>query len=134
MAGECENCGAPSRPGVLKCGYCGRPVSAEAARNAIVCPNPNCREPNLWGSKQCVRCGAWVVVQCVFCGGLSPHTMSECMNCKEPFAGAQERKAEQQAQSSRAQNLQTAKVVGGVAAGFLGALAGGVIGEMLDDD
>lgn len=131
MGMTCENCGAPAQPGVLKCGYCQRPVSAELAKHAIPCPH--CQEPNLWGAQKCVRCQAWIVVQCVFCGGVSPHNQTACLNCKEPFAGAPERKAQKQAQQQQAQNAETAAVVGNVAASFLGGLAGGIIGGILDD-
>jgi hypothetical protein len=73
------------------------------------------------------------VVQCVFCGAISPHTMSACMGCNEAFAGAPERKAAREAQVQSQQNVQTAVAVGGVAASFLGAMAGGVLGGLLDD-
>lgn len=132
MSTSCENCGGPARPGYVRCVYCNRPVSAEAARTAIPCPN--CKELNLWGAQQCVSCAAWIVVQCVFCGGLSPYTMSACLACNEAFAGSAERKAAREAQVRQQQNVQTARVVGGVAASFLGAMTGGIIGGMLDDD
>jgi predicted RNA-binding Zn-ribbon protein involved in translation (DUF1610 family) len=131
MGIECETCGAPAQPGVLKCQYCGRPVSAELAKNAIPCPS--CKELNIWGAQRCVKCQAWVVVQCVFCGAISPHTMSACMNCQEAFSGAPERKAAREAQIQQQQATQTAVAVGGVAASFLGAMAGGVLGGLLDD-
>lgn len=131
MAIECQSCGAPAKTGFVKCYYCGRPLSAELARNAIPCPS--CQELNVWGAQRCVKCEAWVVVQCVFCGAISPHTISACMNCREPFAGAPERKAAREAAAQNQQNMQTAVAVGGVAASFLGAVAGGVIGGLLDD-
>lgn len=142
MGITCENCGAPAQPGVLKCFYCSRPVSAELAKHAIPCPK--CKEPNLWGAQRCVRCQDWIVVQCVFCGGISPHNQTACLNCKEPFAGAPERKArmdaERAAQQQREiqheqhhQNIETAAVVGSVAASFLGGVAGGILEGLLDD-
>lgn len=131
MGIECETCGAPAQPGVVKCFYCGRPVNEEIAKNAIACPA--CKELNVWGAQRCIKCQAWVVVQCVFCGAISPHTMSACMGCNEAFAGAPERKAARDAAVQSQQNVQTAVAVGGVAASFLGAVAGGVIGGLLDD-
>jgi hypothetical protein len=138
MANECETCGAPAQPGVVKCFYCGRPVSKEAADSAIPCPQ--CKELNVWGAQRCVKCQTWIVVQCIFCGAISPHTVSACMGCNEAFAGAPERKAardtavaQQQAAVQNQQNVQTAVQVGGVAASFLGAMAGGIIGGILDD-
>jgi len=138
MGITCENCGAPAQPGVLKCLYCGRPVSAELAKHAIPCPK--CNEPNLWGAQRCVRCQDWIVVQCVFCGAVSPHNQTACLNCREPFAGAPERKAQRDAEAARQiraqeqqQTTETAVAVGTVAASFLGGVAGGILEGLLDD-
>ena len=110
------------------CQFCGQAVSAERLRTAVPCPRGDCRTLNVWGATRCLRCTSWIVVQCVFCGGLSPYNQSACLNCREPFYGAPQRKAARDAEISRQHGLETVSTVGGVAAPFLGAMAGGAIG------
>ncbi len=120
----CANCGAPDAGEFVICQYCKQAVSAEAARAAIPCPNPQCRAQCRWGKQKCGQCQGWIVVSCVFCGSISPHNISNCLRCNEAFAGAAQRKAQMEYQRQQHQNLQQANVWGGVAASFLGAAAG----------
>ena len=123
-AATCMNCGAPDAGELVTCKFCQQAVSAEAARTAIPCPNPQCRMQCRWGKQKCAHCQAWLVVSCVFCGALSPHNISSCMQCQEAFAGAPQRKAQIEQQRQNQQNMQNASVWGNVAASFLGAAAG----------
>lgn len=123
----CTSCGAPDSGELVVCKYCKQAVSAEAARTAIPCPNPQCRTANRWGRQKCAHCQAWIVVSCVFCGAISPHNLSSCMRCNEAFAGAAQRKAQMHAHQQHQQGMQQASVWGGVAASFLGAAAGSAI-------
>lgn len=123
-AAMCANCGAPDNGEAVICRFCQRPVSAEAQRTAIPCPNPQCKLLNRWGRQKCAQCQAWIVVSCVFCGAISPHHVSNCLRCNEAFAGAAQRKAAMQQQQQHQQNMQSAGVWGNVAASFLGAAAG----------
>lgn len=125
---SCPHCGGPAKPGLVNCIYCNQALSAELAATAVPCPR--CRALNVWGGTRCVRCNGWVVVQCVFCNSLSPHTQQACLSCREPFAGAPQRKAEREAERQRQQTLQTVGAVGQVAAPFLGAVAGGLLGSV----
>jgi hypothetical protein len=109
------------------CKFCKQAVSAEAARTAIPCPNPQCRALCRWGKQRCGQCQAWIVVSCVFCGAISPHNLSNCLQCNEAFAGAPQRKAQMEQQVQHQQNMQNASVWGNVAASFLGAAAGSAI-------
>jgi hypothetical protein len=109
-------------------------VSADAARTAIPCPNPQCRGQCRWGKQKCAQCQAWIVVSCVFCGAISPHHMSNCLRCNEAFAGAAQRKAQLQQNQQSHQNMQQANVWGGIAAAFVGAAAGSAISHSWSDD
>lgn len=117
----CEKCGAPAKPGEVLCEFCRAPVSADAARSSVPCPQ--CRELNLHAATQCVKCK--FVEQCVFCNHVSPFSEVACGTCNEPFAGAKERKAARDEERRRQQLLQTGVAVAGVALPFLGALLGG---------
>jgi hypothetical protein len=66
-------------------------------------------------------------VSCVFCGSISPHNVSSCLQCNEAFAGAAQRKAQMEHQRQQQQNVQHVNAWGGVAASFLGAVAGSAI-------
>jgi hypothetical protein len=92
----CASCGAPDDGQEVLCKYCQRALSAELEASAIPCGQ--CSHLNRWGRQQCSKCAAWIVVQCVFCGSLSPRTMSACLQCKEAFAGAWERKKARETQ------------------------------------
>ena len=127
-APTCASCGAPDGGELVLCRFCRQAVSAEAARTAIPCPNPQCRTLCRWGKQRCAQCQAWIVVSCVFCGAISPHNVSSCMRCNEAFAGAAQRKAQMEQQRAQAQSAQQASVWGGVAASFLGAAAGSALG------
>jgi hypothetical protein len=124
----CASCGAPDAGDLVMCRFCRQAVSAEALRLAIPCPNPQCRTQNRWGKQKCAQCQAWIVVSCVFCGSISPHNISNCMQCNEAFAGAAQRKASMQQQQQQQQRAQQVNQWGGVAASFLGAAAGAAIG------
>jgi hypothetical protein len=128
-APTCASCGAPDNGELVTCRFCQQAVSAEAARTAIPCPNPQCRALCRWGKQRCAQCQAWIVVSCVFCGAISPHNVSNCLQCHEAFAGAPQRKAQMDAQQQHQQNMQTAGVWGNVAASFLGAAAGAAVGS-----
>jgi hypothetical protein len=127
MSATCNTCGAPDNGEFVTCKYCKQAVSAEAQRTAIPCPNQNCRVACRWGKQKCGQCQAWLVVSCVFCGSLSPHNISNCMQCNEAFAGAAQRKAAMHQQQQHHQNMQQANVWGGVAAAFAGAAVGSAI-------
>jgi hypothetical protein len=131
VALSCANCGAPDAGELVICRFCQQPVSAEAQRTAIPCPNPQCRTLCRWGKQKCPQCQAWIVVSCVFCGAISPHSAPNCLSCNEAFAGAPQRKAQMERERMQGQHAQQASVWGGVAASFLGAAAGSVIGEAL---
>jgi hypothetical protein len=132
LPATCANCGAPDNGELVSCKFCHQPISAEIARAAIPCPNPQCRTQNRWGRQRCIKCEAWVVVSCVFCGSLSPHTLSNCLQCNEAFAGAMLRK-QQMEQNQRQQNYgESAGIWGNVAASFLGAAAGAAVVSTFD--
>src|SRR5262245_30000774 len=118
MAPTCNNCGAPDSGELVICKFCRQAVSAEAARTAIPCPNPQCRTLCRWGRQKCPQCQAWVVVSCVFCGALSPHNLSNCLSCNEAFAGAAQRKAQGEYQRQHQQSMQDVGIWGNVAASF----------------
>jgi hypothetical protein len=130
MSATCNTCGAPDSGELVTCKYCKQAVSAEAQRTAIPCPNPSCRVSCRWGKQKCGQCQAWLVVSCLFCGSLSPHNISNCMQCNEAFAGAAQRMAARQQQQQHQQNMQQANVLGNVAATFAGA----ALGVALSDD
>jgi hypothetical protein len=125
----CGHCGAPRTPGFAACKYCKtvfqRNAQTTVQDNAVPCPK--CATLNEWGAQRCVQCQSWVVVQCVFCHALSPNHVPACLSCSETFAGAPERVAQQQAEQQGHQRMQVATAVGGVAASFLGALAGSAL-------
>jgi hypothetical protein len=121
----CKNCGAPRQAGFAECTFCKTPFVANVAEQAIPCPK--CKTLNAWGSQKCARCQSWVVVQCVFCHAISPHHLPACLGCGEAFAGAPERLAQRQAEQQHQERVQTVSSVGGVAASFLGAMAGSAL-------
>ncbi len=123
----CSSCGAPDAGDFVICRFCKQAVSKEAAAAASPCPNPQCRALCRWGKQKCGQCQAWIVVSCVYCGAISPHNISNCMQCNEAFAGAAQRKALQTHHQHHQQAVQTVNVWGGVAASFLGAAAGSVL-------
>lgn len=126
-AASCPTCGAPDDGELVHCRYCKNPQSAEALRTAIPCPR--CRTACRWGKQKCPVCQAWIVVSCVFCGAISPHNAANCMNCREPFAGAPERKAAMEAQHRQQQDIQMLGAFGSIAAPFLGAALGAAIAD-----
>ena len=126
-AAICANCGAPDGGELVMCRFCAQAVSAEAQQSAIPCPNQSCRMLCRWGKQKCGHCQAWLVVSCVFCGSLSPHNISNCMQCNEAFAGAAQRKAAMHQQQQHHQNMQHANVWGRVAAACAGAAVGSAI-------
>jgi hypothetical protein len=121
----CPNCGAPRTAGLAECRFCKTPLVANTQEEAVPCPS--CGALCEWGSQQCAVCHAWVVVECVFCHALSPHHLSNCLSCGEAFAGAPERFEERKRAAALEQGLHIASTVGGVAASFLGAMAGSAI-------
>jgi hypothetical protein len=133
MSATCNTCGAPDNGEFVTCKYCKQAVSAEAQRTAIPCPNQSCRMACRWGKQKCGQCQTWLVVSCVFCGSLSPHNISNCMQCNEAFAGAVQRKAAMQQQQQHHQNMQQANVWGNVAAAFAGAAVGSAISHHSHD-
>lgn len=127
VAAMCAHCGAPDSGEFVICKFCKQAVSAEALRTAIPCPNPQCRTQNRWGKQKCGQCQAWIVVSCVFCGSISPHNISNCLQCNEAFAGAAQRKAASQQQQQQHHQAQQVNMWGGLAASFLGAAAGAAV-------
>jgi hypothetical protein len=125
----CPNCGAPEVGELVHCRFCSQPYSKEVLASAIPCPR--CALACRWGQQKCARCQTWIVVSCVFCGALSPHNQSACLACREPFQGAAERKRQREQHAQHQQHVQTVNAYGGVAAPFLGAVAGGVAGAAL---
>jgi hypothetical protein len=69
------------------------------------------------------------VVTCVFCGALSPHNVSNCLQCHEAFAGSQERKAALQSQK----DVQQVAQVMSAAAPLLGIALGAALSRDWDD-
>src|SRR5262249_53203149 len=121
----CAHCGAPRQAGLAQCAYCKTPFVQNSQSQAVPCPS--CKTLNEWGAQKCAKCQAWVVVQCVFCNSLSPHHVPACLTCNEPFLGAPERLAERKRQASMERGFEVATAVAGVAAPFLGALAGSAL-------
>lgn len=122
---NCKNCGAPRQPGLAACRFCRTPFVANVHTQAVPCPR--CSTINEWGAQKCAQCATWIVVQCVFCSALSPHHVAACLTCKEAFAGAPERLAARQAQAEQKRTMEVVGTVGGVAASFLGAMAGAAL-------
>ena len=127
---SCAACGAPDDGELVHCKYCRQAVSADALAKAIPCPNPACRTACRWGKQKCRACQAWIVVSCVFCGAISPHSISSCLQCNEAFAGAMQRKQQMQQQQAHHQNMQAVDTWGGVAAMFAGAAVGASLGSL----
>ncbi len=109
------------------CEFCENPVSPEAAKRAIGCKQ--CSTLNVETAQQCIKCKGWLVVQCLFCNAISRHDLPGCASCREPFAGAAERKAARDAQLRNQQLMQTAGVVAPIAGSLLGGLAGAFLGN-----
>lgn len=127
----CSSCGAPDDGEFVVCRYCAHPYSAEAARSAIPCPR--CGVACRWGKQKCGRCQSWLVVSCVFCGALSPHNVANCLQCREAFAGAAQRKAAMESQREAQQTMQVVSQVGSVAAPLLGVALGVALSGDWDD-
>lgn len=123
----CQSCGAPAKPNLVECEFCEKPISADAAANAVPCPQ--CKALNAGGQQQCHKCKAWLVVQCVFCSHLSPHTKPACVQCNEPFAGAPERKAQRDSAQRNQQIMSAVGAVAPAAGGLLGGIAGAILGD-----
>lgn len=123
----CNSCGAPARPGVITCEFCENPVNPEAAKRAIGCRQ--CATLNVETAQQCLKCKAWLVVQCLFCNAVSRHDLPGCASCREPFAGAAERRAARDAEVRRQQMLQTVGAVAPIAGSLLGGVAGAFLGS-----
>jgi hypothetical protein len=124
---RCGSCGAPDDGELVYCRFCKNAISAQAVQSAIPCPQ--CRTACRWGKQKCVQCQAWLVVACVFCGAISPHNLPACLSCREPFAGAMQKKQAQMQAAQQQQTMQAVNTYGNVAASFLGAMAGGVAGS-----
>jgi hypothetical protein len=120
----CATCGAPRQAGLAACKFC-KTVYADAHRDAVPCPR--CAVLHQRGAQRCLQCATWLVVQCVFCSALSPHNAPACKKCNEPFAGAPERLAARRQAEAQEQALKLAGTAGGVAASFLGAMAGAAV-------
>ena len=126
---NCAACGAPDDGELVHCRYCQQAVSADALAKAIPCPNPACRAACRWGKQKCAACQAWIVVSCVFCGAISPHNISNCLQCNEAFAGAMQRKQAMQQEQQHQQQMQAVGTWGNVAAAFAGAAVGASLGS-----
>jgi predicted ATP-dependent serine protease len=79
----------------------------------------------------------WLVVSCIFCGALSPHSAGACLQCREAFQGAHERKMARAQAIAHQQNMQVVAAVAPVAtyaaAEIGGSLMLGLLGAALDD-
>jgi hypothetical protein len=128
---HCPSCGAPDDGELVHCKFCKAAFSKEIADTAIPCPR--CRVANRWGKQKCVACQSWIIVSCVFCGGLSPHNQPACLSCREPFAGAADRKRQReiavQQQQQQQQIQQYGGVFGNMGAAFVGAAAGVAVAD-----
>ncbi len=126
---HCPSCGAPDDGELVHCRFCKAALSKEIADTAIPCPH--CRVANRWGKQRCVACRSWIIVSCVFCGGLSPHNQPACLSCREPFAGAAQRKRDREiaAQQQQAAFPQHGGFVDNMGAAFVGAAAGYVVAD-----
>ena len=80
---QCGHCGAPRKPKVYECTYCGQPVSDELEKIAIPCWSCKCW--NDWSSTHCERCNANLMVTCVDCQLEVPHHPGFCIHCGKPF-------------------------------------------------
>lgn len=128
----CATCGAPRQAGLAACKFCKTVYDgAHAQRDAVPCPR--CGVLHQRGAQRCLQCASWLVVQCVFCSSLSPHNAPACKKCNEPFAGAPERLAARRQAEAQQQALKLAGTVGGVAASFLGAMAGSALSSDCHD-
>ncbi len=81
-----------------------------------------------------MSCQAWLVVSCAFCGSLSPHNLSNCMQCNEAFAGAQQRIQRRQMQQQQRYSNQQNAVWGQVAASLIGGVGGAVLAGAITSD
>ena len=119
---ECKHCGAPLHQDAFLCEFCGHQTDTEAGRSAITCTG--CKTLNAGTSKQCKRCNGALLTVCLFCGAHSPLGVSHCTQCREPFAGAQDRIRKRDEERKHQQTMQTVSTIGAVAVGALGALFG----------
>ena len=92
MSATCGTCGAADDGELVICKFCEQPLSDEIVKTAVPCPS--CATPNRAGKQHCMKCQQWLIVTCVFCAQFSPCNVPLCVACKEPFAGAIERKQE----------------------------------------
>jgi hypothetical protein len=118
---QCASCGAPDDGNAVMCKFCDQPVSPDAVKTAVACPQ--CKLQNRAGKQHCVGCNAWLVVACVFCGQLSPCSEAACTSCHEAFAGSQERKAARDRDKMMQGAMQT---VGSVVSMFTGGGGGNI--------
>lgn len=129
MSSLCNGCGAADDGTSAVCKFCKQPYSQALVDSALRCPS--CGTPNRGERTQCGACGGSLLVTCLFCDHASPLREAACLSCREPFAGAQERKSAQQAD----------KVIDAVGS-VLGALTGsapirsgsGASAQSRDDD
>ena len=91
---ECENCGAPDDGEHVLCKYCKSPITKDLLKSAVACPT--CKAPNRAGRANCAACNGSLLLTCLFCGHQSPASFSDCQKCGQGFAGAAERKKQQE--------------------------------------
>jgi len=146
----CENCGAPHEDGLASCAFCDMPIVGRSS--GVRCPA--CSELNTAERRTCAHCAHAFTKGCVFCGKVAFLTATACPGCNEAFAGAEQRKANRDAQQKQQQQLNLASQGIGAVAQFASSTAGqdllesltgghhggshhapsgaGVLGELLD--
>lgn len=101
LASECEECGAPTNPGLVACSYCD--TAYAGAPPGIDCPA--CGDDNRPHLTACASCAATLMRGCVFCGAASSLGHRQCTRCGEAFDGSRERKAQRDAQQKQQQMM-----------------------------
>lgn len=127
---ECEECGAPRKPGLVACAYCDTRYAG--APDGISCPK--CGDDNLPSQVRCATCATSLMQTCVFCTQASSIAAPQCGHCGETFHGAHERK-QQRDEELRQQQLMNLAASG---LGMLGQAAQsptgrGILDEVLGD-
>jgi len=133
---RCNNCGAPTFPGLAACDYCRHAYPGAS-------PGPRCVAcdvVNVAGAMSCGKCRVPLSQSCLFCGRASPLDAASCRHCREAFAGAAARKAQREAAVRHKRYVELAGtgvqvagavITSGAAEGFLDAVSG--LLKSLDD-
>lgn len=119
-ANLCDNCGAPYEAGLASCAFCDMPIVGRSV--GVRCPE--CSELNTADRRSCAVCNHAFTKGCVFCGGVAFLTATACPRCNEAFQGAEQRKAQREAQAKQQQQMQIAQQGLGAVASFATSAAG----------